>query len=326
MKVADMLNSSKLSVKEKEILRTLPNQGKVAINNFFDENSNIGSSAYLHRVLSKTSFQPNENELLYHYTTSDSVKKILKSRTWLIKQKSFMNDPKEFSYTIDLAKDILRNLEANTDDIAAFGDSFKRVPISDSYIWSFTKNKSSQTLFGNYSGNKNGVALGLNSKEVQDVLCLHFLHGKSDPNSIAEGEAFPIALRVVYDEKVQRNYLKPLVEEWLLAYKNLESMPSCQRDICATCLTFISYFALLFKNPLLRQEEEIRFVITYKGDKDYSERVINNVPYVKCEISPNIVREAILQTGNPMKVSELEDLFKECGFNDVKVFRSELPY
>lgn len=326
MRITDMLESGELSDKEKEVLCALPNLGKVAINNFFDENSDFGLHTSLDRILPEFSFLPSKNELLYHYTTSDSVKKILKSRTWLIKQKSFMNDPEEFSYTISLAKDVLKNLEATNDDIVAFDNSFKMDPINDSYIWSFTKNSSSQTLFGNYSGDKSGVALGLNSKEILDALSSHFLHGKSDLASLTDDDAYPLPLKVIYDEEVQRDYLEPVVEEWLLAHKNLRSIPSDQREICAACLTAISYFALFFKNPLLRQEEEIRFVIVYKGNKNYSERVVNNIPYVECEVNPSLIREAILQTGNPMGVEELENLFKECGFNNVRIRRSKLPY
>lgn len=328
MRLKDMLEDSGTTDQVKKVLRGLPEDGKKAIDNFFDYTSAYNMHGSKDRFLEKLSFLPNEDRILYHYTTVDSVKAILKSRTWFIKQKGFMNDHKELFYTIELVKTILTELKATPDEINVFDKIFKTTPIGDTYIWSFTENKASQTLFGNYSVNSNGIALGLNSSQIEKELFTHFSHGKDSSEFFTNGDAYSFALKVVYDEKIQRESLEPIVKEWMLAYRGLKAMPKDREVILTNCLTTISFFALCFKNPLLRQEEEIRFVITYNGEvnKNYSEKTIDGVPYVTCEVSDFLIREAIIQTGSSITVSRFKNELREYGFGSIRVSESELPY
>lgn len=313
----------------KKILRLLPIQGKVALNNFVEEDSNLNFYDQ-YKIHSEFALNTESVETLYHYTNTQSTKKILESRTWLIKKSSFMNDPKEFTYTIDLSKKILRELKASSKEISCFDTMFKDAPMGDTYIWSFTQNRSSQALFNNYGGEKSGVALGLDSNEILTLLLKHFSHGKETLDDFTIGDAIPMLLKVVYTEEKQREYIKAYLDEWLLAYRYLEVVPNVQLDIAVWCCTIISYLALFFKNPVLRQEEEIRAIIVFKNDSkdcnDFSERRINGVPFVECGVSGKLIKEAIIQTGNTISTRELKGLFEKYGLNNVEVSKSELPY
>ncbi|ARN89372.1 DUF2971 domain-containing protein [Levilactobacillus brevis] len=328
MRLTDLMTNPNIPESTRQLINSLPDSGKMAIDNYCNEDSEFYKHADPRLITPKLSFDVSSNTTLYHYTTVTSLNLILESKTWLIKQKDYMNDPEEFIYTVKLATSILNELNASVDEIAAFENVLNNNPFGDSYIWSFTKNRASQTLFGNYSGDKNGVALQFDLAKIQEVLAPHFSHGKTNPNKLTSGDAYVFPLRVIYDKKIQLEYLRPVVEEWLLAYRNLNLDADDMGEIIRWCLPAITLFGLCFKNPLLRQEEEIRFVVANKREDNemHPEVTMNETPFVKCDVEKGLIQEAILQTGNLVTVSELEALFGKHGFGDVKVSKSELPY
>ncbi|KRL32812.1 DUF2971 domain-containing protein [Liquorilactobacillus uvarum] len=328
MRLIDVLEDTSIPEETLEMIRSLPPTGKEALDNYFNEDSNFFKHSRPKLIIPKLSCDTSLNENLYHYTTVGSLTKIVHSKEWMIKQKDFMNDPKEFQYTVDLSVAILDTLDATSDEKKLFIETFENGPFGDTYIWSFTKNKNSQTLFGNYSGNKDGVALGFKLSDVQVALATHFSHGKTDPNKLTKGDAFVFPLKVIYDKTIQLEYLKPVVKEWLFAQRNLARDQYDMSEIILACLPAITLFALTFKNPLLRQEEEVRFIITNirEDTKLHPEAYIGKIPYVKCEVSDFLIKEAIIQTGNVISNEQLLSLFNDNGFTDIIVKKSDLPY
>ncbi|MCP9328692.1 MULTISPECIES: DUF2971 domain-containing protein [Liquorilactobacillus] len=328
MRLTEILKDKCIPKNLREMIESLSQNGKIALDNYYNEDSDFYKHASPRLIIPELSYDTSIDENLYHYTTIESLIKIVHSKEWLIKQKDFMNDPKEFQYTIDFGITILDSLSATSDEKRLFAETLKQGPFSDSYIWSFAKNKNSQTLFGNYSGNKNGVALGFKLPEIQAVLATHFAHGKVDPNIFSEGDAYVFPLKVIYDKEVQFEYLKPVVEEWLFAKRSLEQDWNDMKSIMEDCFTAITIFALDFKNPLLWQEEEIRFVVTNinADSARHPEAYVGEVPFVKCNIEDTLIREAIVQTGNSISLESLKKLFNKNGFTNIDVKESELPY
>jgi len=328
MRLVDMLKDERISKNMREMIESLPQTGKMALDNYYNEDSDFYRHASPRLIIPEFSCDTSIDESLYHYTTIESLNKIVHSKEWLIKQKDFMNDPKEFQYTIDLGITILDSLNATGDEKRLFTEALEQSPFSDSYIWSFSKNKNSQTLFGNYSGDKNGVALGFNISEIQAVLATRFAHGKTDPNHFSEGDAYVFPLKVTYDKEIQFEYLKPVVEEWLYAKRSLKQDWNDMKSIIESCFTAITLFALDFKNPLLWQEEEIRFlVVNIRADNArHPEANVGGVPFVKCKIDDTLIKKAIVQTGNSVSLESLAKMLNDNGFTNVDIKKSDLPY
>lgn len=328
MQLDERSDNPRKSEKIRKQVKTPSDPGKVAIDNYL----NTESEFYLHSnsniLAHKLSFDTSNDISLYHYTTINSLKLILESRTWLIKQKDYMNDSKEFKYTVKLAETILKSFEATTNEISIFNKIIQSNPFGDAYIWSFTTNRASQTLFGNYSGKKDGVALRFNISDVHKALATYFSHGKSNPSDFTNGDAFVLPLQVIYDKEVQLSYLEPVLAEWLLAYRYLGTNYAALKEITVACFSAITLFGFSFKNPLLRQEEEIRFMVANKrtDDEIHSEITVEGIPYVKCNIDTRFIKEAILQPGNLTSIAELKELLKQYGFGNTIVSKSELPY
>lgn len=328
MRLTDMLKDNSIPKDLLKMIESLPQAGKIALDNYYNEDSDFYKHASPRLIIPELSCDTSIDGELYHYTTIESLNKIVHSKEWLIKQKDFMNDPTEFQYTIDFGVTILDSLDATSDEKRLFAETLGQGPFSDSYIWSFSKNKNSQTLFGNYSGNKNGVALGFKMSEIQAVLATRFAHGKTDPNHFSEGDAYVFPLKVIYSKEIQFEYLKPVVEEWLFAKRSLEQDWNDMKSIIENCFSAITLFALDFKNPLLWQEEEIRFVVAniHADNARHPETYVGETPFVKCNIEDPLIKEAIVQTGNSVSLESLTKMFSDSGFTNIDIKKSDLPY
>jgi len=328
MRLNDFMEDSHIPKDTLRMVKNLPLYGKEALDNYLNEKSDFSKSSSLGNIFKNFSYDTSSKDDFYHYTTVNSLKKIVKSKTWLIKQINFMNDPEEFKYTVQLGIKYLNELDATADEISSFEKDFRNSPFNDLYVWSFTKNRSSQTLFGNYSGNKDGVALKFDVDNLQRTLATHFSNGKDDLNNFSAGDAYVFPLRATYDKDAQKKYLYPIIQEWLFAQRCIKEDPDDMNRIILVCIKTIKIFAMCFKNPILRQEEEIRFVIVnINNDMEiHPDILVNDTPFVKVEIDNNLIKEAILQTGNAVTTEELKSFLLGNGFKNVKVSRSELPY
>lgn len=240
-----------------------------------------------------------------------------------------MNDPEEFSYTCSLAVNELEKIGANHQEILAFKKCIGSNPFNDVYIWSFTKNGESQALFGNYSGkSNNGVSLKFDAKEIQIQLSSHFSHGKNKPNDFAKGDAYVFPVNIVYDQSLQLSFIQPITQEWLKSFRSRSSDPTDMQKIILQCVKMLVFLGMCFKNPLLYQEEEVRFLIINIGSgKQYQpELEINRVPFVKCELLPTNLKAVVVQTGSEIDQKELTALLENYGFSDTESVKSMLPY
>lgn len=325
------LNDPKISEAVRAMIRRLPDIGKQALAAFYDEDSEFYRHARPEIIAKRFYLDTNidGNKFIYHYTSVDGLKKILNSKVFYVKEKSYLNDPSEYQYAFHLAIEELEKMGATQHEINFFREHVADVPFSDLYIWSFTRNGESQTLFGNYNGGSHdGVALKFDSQVMQEQLANHFSHGKKSLEEYTVGNAFVFPLVVVYERSEQLAYLCPVMKEWIMAYRSRSFDEYDMVEIMKNCLQALSLFAMCFKNPLLRQEEEVRFlVLNINGDnKNHPEITINNVPFMKCEFTPMMLQAVTLQTNAATNLNELKEVVGEAGFHSTEVKQSVLPY
>lgn len=295
-KLEDLVNLNDPKVPEalRTMISKLPEMGKQALAAVYDKNSEFYQHAQLEIITKEFYFDTakDENKYIYHYTSVDGLNQILNSKVFYVKEKSYMNDPSEYHYAFNLAAEELEKMGATHHEVEFFRAHAVEVPFNDLYIWSFTRKGESQTLFGNYNGGvHDGVALKFDSQAIQEQLANHFAHGKKSLEEYTLGNAFVFPLEVVYEKLEQRAYLRPVMKEWIMAYRSHSFDEYDMSEIMKICLQALSLFAMCFKNPLLRQEEEVRFlVLNINGDnQNHPEIVINNVPFMKCEFTPMLL-------------------------------------
>lgn len=198
-------------------------------------------------------------------------------------------------------------------------------PFYAAYIWSFSKNDDSETLFHVYGGNE-GIALELGEKDVMNMLATHNSHGKKSLDQFGLGDAYTFPLNVLYDAQKQENYIEPLAQEWLDAYRGLKNDPDDMKEILTLCSKNIALFNMTFKNPKLSHEEEFRFVSLRRNDGTIpSELKINGVSFINCEFAPEFIQSVTLSPVCNVSLKEVKAVIKRYKLN-ADVRNSKLPY
>ncbi|GMC02499.1 hypothetical protein K5E_21640 [Enterococcus thailandicus] len=324
-RLSEIVDFSKLPEDTKEMIKLLPPEGEQALVEMYDKDSDFIKYGAPDKI-AQDFLLDNEDTILCHYTNYDNLPSILENKKFWIKSKSYMNDPQEFEYTYVLGKEILKDLGASTAEIDQFVSLTESVNF-DAYIWSFSENINSQALWGNY-GSNNGIALKMKKKEIMFNLAKHFAKGKISLEDYEVGNAYVFPLKVLYDLKEQKLRLSAVLSQFLRALRSLKFDPYDMQEIIKDCLGTLSLYAFILKNPLLYQEEEIRFIINniIENNQISPEFKINNTPFVSCPISKDLISEVVIKTGSNISNTEVEELLVKYGFDNVKVSNSLLPY
>lgn len=310
----------------KRMVMSLGQEGKVALVNWYDEESNFHKYADIKNNIHHFGINTDSHMMIYHYTTVDSLEKILNSGYFRIKASDYMNDPDEFRWASKVGLSHLKEYGANHEELMAFNNMINTQPFKDSYIWSFTKNEDSQNLFNVY-GDKSGVAIGFDLSDVMVLLASHNSNGKQDLLQLKSGDAFTFPLKVEYRKSEQEKYIYPVVEEWLYAYRTFKSDPYDMKQIMLCCSKNMFLFNMVFKNPVLRQEEELRFVVIRIGNGQRNPEIeVNGIPYTKCQVTRNLMKSVKLQTNNSCSIDQMKKLLNKYECNNTTVNKSNIPY
>lgn len=307
------------------MIANLNDNGKRAIVNYHDPRSAFHKHADI--VINVRTFGENaeDDTSLFHYTTVSSLDSILKSGYFRIKQADFMNDPDEFRWASKLAIEYLENYKATSKEINNFKQMVENQPFHEAYIWSFSKNDDSETLFHVYGGNE-GIALELGEKDVMNMLATHNSHGKRSLDQFGLGDAYTFPLNVLYNAQKQRSYIEPLVQEWLDAYRGLKNDPDDMKEILTLCSKNIALFNMAFKNPKLFHEEEFRFVSLRRNDGTiFPELKINGVSFINCEFDSKYIQSVTLSPRCDASEEEVRTIIRKYK-SSADVRKSTLPY
>ncbi|WP_270312156.1 DUF2971 domain-containing protein [Ligilactobacillus agilis] len=310
----------------KNMIMSLDNDGKKAIANYYDVESSFHNHADILKNVYRFGLDTSNHDKIYHYTTVESLEKILESGYFLIKASDYMNDPDEFRWASRLGKNHLEELGAGKEEIAEFDRMIESQPFKDSYIWSFTKNNDSLTLFNVY-GKGMGVSIEFDLSEVMHELAMQNSNGKKSLENFGYGDAYTFPLRVEYNEQIQKAYVNPVVEEWLSAYRAYKKDPFDMKEILLHCSKNMFLFNMIFKNPSLNHEEELRFIVLKIGDQNrIPDTVISGVPYTKFNINHDLLKKVKLQTNNSYSTDGVRALLDQNGYHRVIIQNSKLPY
>lgn len=320
----DCLKNANLNLKESSI-DNMSLQGKVAFFHYLYESSEFRKHSSIVENVHKFAIDTSNDIKIYHYTTNESLKNILDSKYFRIKSYNYMNDTNEFKWASIIAVKHLSSIGADKHEIEAFENKVKKPPFKYCYIWSFTENSDSQNLFGSY-GNKSGLALEFSLQNIMRKLSTINANGKNDLDDFSQGDGYVFPLHVEYNKKVQEEYVYAVADEWLRAYRSFEDNPNYMAKIMLICEKNMFMFNLCFKNPLLYQEEEVRFLIIKVGkERNVIDLEVDGIDYTKCPIDTNMINTIKIQTGNDISELDLKRLLSKYNLN-TKIIRSELPY
>lgn len=210
----------------------------------------------------------DKNTTLYHYTQSAGVQGILDKRCFWATKSDFLNDPKEFSYVIEVIKSICDDEILNKKQRENFlrnvlhGNDFIHEKNKEYYVLCFSTCPDSITLWAEF-GNETGYNMAFDSEKVQ--------------KKINEDYAIAYHGYVVYSAAAQKRELKKLLWEKIPDYLNCSFSEIMDRGMnhakdplfqkaCRTFQKVAKIYALFFKQQGFREEKEYRFI--FRREKD----------------------------------------------------------
>lgn len=306
-----LLNKKEVPTETKEMINTLNEQGKSALNDFYDENSDFYQHAEPSILANKLSLDPTVSDfMIYHYTNVESFQKIAESKEFYIKSIYYENDPEEVTYTYQLAERELSRLGAPEEVCSIFSQMVKSQTF-DHYVWSFSLNPASQAL-----QNYGDIALGFSAKELGNHI-----------NHIREN-GFTLLINIIYDEKIQLKYIRPIMRQWWYAYQNIYIDPDDMMKIIISCFGVLSFLSICFKNHRLYQEEEIRFVFMNINDDNqlHFDKTVNGNPIIALRLEPTLLKELIVTHKADKKIDQIKKILVDNNYDKTKIIPTQLPY
>lgn len=323
-KLDEILRSAGIPDDTKAMINSLGDDAKAALNSYYDETSafyqNAQPALLAHRFLA----DPEDNPILFHYTTANAIKSILRSKTFLVGSIKHMNDGLEIKYTVKLCCKILKQLGASSSEIENFTNHFQnKADLFDTYIWCFNPNGDSMAMerYGD-------IALGFDNQEVQKEMAteltpLNFAHG-----FMKIGDAFVFPLKVNYNKKFQTNYLMPIIKVILACIRNINIDPYDMNQILDSSISSLYLLSLCFKRESIREENEIRFAalkLTSNGETQ-EDVIYDNKPMIKVQLKKTMLRFVVINHDWDGRENKINDLVSQAEFDMATVRKTKIPY
>lgn len=321
-KLSQVLKGDNIPPKMMLMLESLDDSAQRLLADHYDENSNYFRRVHPVKVAQKFGAMPDKHPLLYHYTSLNSLEAILRSRSFLIGRYTDMNDKSEKQYTYDLCRSALKEAGATDKELYEFNTDIAN-PIFDYYLMSLTDNKNSEALsiYGD-------VAIQFKNQSIQDHLARKitpsYFYKKLNPG---DGLVYP--LKVLYNKKEQLEYINTIMKAWLIALRNKDRDPYDMSQIKDESLKVLELYSQCFKNPLLYQEEEIRYVVIRSLSQEQHimpDLYFNQKPKIKLDIEPNMINTVIVSHKLENKIDSIQKMVKAYGFNNTEVKLTDLLY
>lgn len=272
--------------------------------------------SYMYRF----SYDVTDRHTLYHYLPSKDLKSIIDSQTFLVGEQINMNDPEEGKYTWDLALERLKKLKAAPKVISAFNKLKSMTVYSHIFIWSFTRNGAASGMekYGD-------VAFGVDSMKIDLDLKKRMVND------------YPFSycvVKVCYTRQVQNEYINGLMRIFKQAVEDNNVV------LEVYIYTVLAFYSVVFKNPILSDEKEIRYIIlefktTDQIKSNFIYETLNRKLKFMAPITPQNLKVIIV---NHMmrfyseydtiadEINDMKNFLKKRGFNNTKVKKTKRPY
>lgn len=177
-------------------------------------------------------------ELVYHYTSVESLFKIVTSRRLRLGNIFFMNDSMEVEWLFKQAAEVMEQTEGEYVD--ALGGVLLMRGFDYIFCGCFTERCDDLSQWRGYADDGRGIAIGV---DLSRILA-------ANANSNLE------RMEVEYDTEPQRASVKEILDKWLPA-----SEPVVLKDLMEPYHR-LSRLATKCKNVAFRDEEEVRIVLS----------------------------------------------------------------
>lgn len=257
-------------------------------------------------------------QVLYHYTTLDSLEKIMKGKCMHFSHVSWLNDYSEYDWGLNLFQEKLLEIVNEKGEkaeriIKKFIDIIKRDKNKDNpCVGSFTALKESLSQWRGYANSGSGVCIGFDA-DIMKRICKknNFIIG-----DVLYGNSF---------DDIHTNFLAK-ISSFISA--DLNDLVDDSANV-SMCISILSCFV---KHEGFQEEKEIRIAIPF------TEKLPNKIkgklyaPYFLFDFKesfPSIFKEIWIgpAANQELVAKSVSLLLKEYGFNGFcEIFKSDIPY
>lgn len=274
---------------------------------------------------------------IYHYTSIEGLKSILKNKTLWLSDISFMNDESEMKYTFDLVcnyLDSVKKYDGEFKDFIKKGlNNVKNNKNNEMrwsyYVISFSLNPDSLPIWIYYTKNQNSA--GFNIEFDKDIITeviknYSMMHGC-------------LSNKVLYNKKEQLSIIRTILNEYYKIYlKSPESIAwnTPKKKSMVNAFSDLLLLSLFFKSSFFKNEEEYRIVIPVIQIKenlyiDLDFRINNGmlIPYVEVDFGKELkcVKGITISPTqkSPLVERGLRDFVIAQQYKDLKISKSKIP-
>ena len=276
--------------------------------------------------------------LAYHYTNADGLFGILRSSRFWATDSAFLNDPTEGSYAIDIAKRVLGGRAvASATESKLISESLKTRPSGarDLFTVSFCRDGDLLSQWRGYGSFGAGYALGFDLAELTPHPQVGWL------------------IEINYNDEHLSDVITDVFDIYMEYLTGIDKgdLDLHLRDVAGWGASILRFIAQGYKHPKYEEEDEIRLVFKrYSSIEDrgrfgadflapisYRPRGSDLVPFISTEIglgnlagTPNLLplKRIVLGPGVAFErnMKALEGFMHACGYADVDVVQSEIPF
>lgn len=285
----------------------------------------------LQKLLGKT-----QKKSIYHYTSIDGLKSILKNKSIWLSDISFLNDESEMKYTLDLINDYLDSVKKYDGE---YKDIIKKVisnlknpennPVRYSYyVVSFSLNSDSLPIWIYYTKdiNSSGYNIEFDKNKITQIIKNY------SSNGCLSGQ-------VIYNKTKQLNIIRQILNKYFDLYlvaPEAEEWNSGKKMSLLSAVNDLQIFSLFFKSSYFKNEEEYRIVVPVMQFGD--ERLINLdfrtstgmlIPFINIPFKEKIECVKGIKISPTQKSPLIEKGLKEFiiaqQYKDIDITKSKIP-
>jgi hypothetical protein len=262
-------------------------------------------------------------EVLYHYTSLDSARKLLETRKLWASRVYFLNDASEVEYGAGVVSEYVESYPGTPE---AFRELFRRGPRGEEsdfirttkksqvHVFCLSSQEDSLSQWRAYGRSGGGVAIGFKKDRLLGIK--------------ARGQR-NFAFQVIYERESQLATMREPMRAVEDVSSRISDETQGQLDFWIEVFVQLGLFAFRFKNPAFREEEEWRLFWLELPDVQF--RLASDsqtlVPYIEAEFSPDAVCRIVQGPLTRPEVGEssLKEFLTARSYGHVEVTASGIP-
>jgi|SRR5271166_2813489 len=273
-------------------------------------------------------------DFLYHYTSVDSVLKIVESKSVWASKIHYLNDAEEFKYAVRKVRLLLKSKieEAKLDDLKKFieavSDSLDHTEGINVCLFSLSEEGDLLSQWRGYCPPEGGMAIGFNSAALKQIVA-------TQPHLFWEA-----LLRCIYDEAHQEALLQPIVDSLVSELQEVVLRAvegdAQNRALENTKVRFFEMFlpiASIIKNGAFREEKEWRLCgLMHRHSINFRAGRSMLIPYYRWSLESDSVSfpisKIIIGPSPHQELSQgsMDRFLHRQGWRNCECLRSDVPF